>query len=103
MVQADAQLDEDVDEGSFAPLDGIYESRDALLGSPNALRIPPAVTLLRPLPPYPPPGRDARFEQALQLRMTQVVLVERVEGAESASRKWVELFAWYAQRTGGKL
>ncbi|KZV98926.1 TPR-like protein [Exidia glandulosa HHB12029] len=40
--------------------------------------------------------RDER-EDALQLRMTLVALMENVLGAEGASKRWVEVFTWWSQ------
>lgn len=39
--------------------------------------------------------RDER-EDALQLRMSQVALTERVLGAEGASKRWLEVFTWWS-------
>lgn len=66
----------------------------------DATDIPPATSLLRPLPDHPPPSTLDTFEQALQLRMTQVALAEYVEGPEGAGDKWVEVFSWIAERKG---
>jgi hypothetical protein len=60
--------------------------------------LPSAASLLPPLPDHPRPSRLEVFEQALQLRMTQVVLTEYVEGAEGAGDKWVDVFSWIAER-----
>ncbi|KAH7886691.1 hypothetical protein F5I97DRAFT_2017699 [Phlebopus sp. FC_14] len=67
---------------------------------PNATVIPPSYTLLRPLPDYPNPSPRDAFEHALQLRFTQMVLVEHVEGAEGAEPKWVDVFGWVAEKKG---
>ena len=69
----------------------------------DAADIPPASSLLKPLLDHPPPSRQELFEQALQLRMTQLALVEHAEGPESAVEKWLEVFAWVAtQKEGNK-
>jgi hypothetical protein len=57
------------------------------------------MTLLRPLPEHPVSSKDEEFEDVLQLRITQVALSELVDGPETASAKWVELFSWYSQRS----
>lgn len=62
--------------------------------------IPPASQLLPPLPDHPPPSKQDMFEQALQLRLSQVVLAEYVEGPEGAGEKWVDTFSWIAERKG---
>ncbi|KAA1470851.1 hypothetical protein DENSPDRAFT_836753 [Dentipellis sp. KUC8613] len=67
---------------------------------PLAQDVPIAATLLEPLPDHPRPTRPERFEQALQLRMTQLALTELVEGPEGAGEKWIEVFEWFAQRKG---
>ena len=62
--------------------------------------IPPAATLLLPIPDYPSPSRQEMFDHAMQLRMTQLALAEHMEGAEGAGLKWVEVFGWVADRKG---
>ena len=66
----------------------------------NLLDFPAAAILERPVPDYPPPSRHERFEHALQLRLTQLALIEHVEGPENAGDKWVEVFSWIAARKG---
>ena len=69
----------------------------------GATNLPAASLLLKPLPDHPPPSRRELFEQALQLRMTQLALTEHAEGPESAVEKWLEVFAWVAtQKEGNK-
>lgn len=67
---------------------------------PTASDIPRASTLLAPLKGHPTPSRMERFEQAVQLRMTELALAELREGAEGAGEKWVEVFGWFAERKG---
>ena len=62
--------------------------------------LPPAATLLQPIPDYPSPSRQDMFEYAMQLRMTQLAVAEHVEGAEGAGLRWVEVFGWVADRKG---
>ncbi|KAF8229254.1 hypothetical protein L208DRAFT_1439479 [Tricholoma matsutake] len=62
----------------------------------NAAHIPVAASLLTPPPDHELPSKQDVFEYALQLRMTQAVLTEVVEGAEGAELKWVEIFSWHA-------
>jgi hypothetical protein len=64
--------------------------------SEDATDIPKAASLLKPLPDHPPPSRRELFEQALQLRMTQLALIEHAEGPEGAVEKWLEVFSWVA-------
>lgn len=64
--------------------------------SRDATSIPPAASLLEPLPDHPSPSRRELFEQALQLRMTQLALTEHAEGPEGAVEKWLEVFSWVA-------
>jgi hypothetical protein len=71
-----------------------------LLLDEDATEVAPAATLLRPVLDQPPPSRQDIFEQSLQLRMTQVVLAECVEGPEGASDRWVEVFGWIAEKRG---
>ncbi|KAF8198379.1 hypothetical protein K438DRAFT_1718023 [Mycena galopus ATCC 62051] len=62
--------------------------------------MPPGADLLLPVGDHPSPSRQQLFEYSLQLRMTQVALIEHVEGAEGAEGKWLEIFAWIAERRG---
>ncbi|KAG6874001.1 hypothetical protein C0995_007958 [Termitomyces sp. Mi166 len=66
----------------------------------DGTRIPSAATLLAPIQDHPPSSKEDLFEHALQLRMTQGVLTEVIDGAEGAEQKWLEVFSWVAaQRT----
>ena len=77
--------------------------------------LPPASDLfsyLRPLPtssptskyPYQlsfdeyPPSPSQIFERHLQLRMTQVALMEVMEGPEGAEEGWLDVFSWVANQ-----
>lgn len=60
--------------------------------------LPPAASLLRPIPDHPAPSHRELFEHALQLRMTQIALTELVEGPESVEAYWIDVFEWYSQR-----
>ncbi|KAK7039453.1 hypothetical protein R3P38DRAFT_2899579 [Favolaschia claudopus] len=62
--------------------------------------MPPAADLLLPAADHAAPSRQELFEYSLQLRMTQVALVEHVEGAEGAETKWLDVFSWIAERRG---
>ncbi|KAF8582936.1 hypothetical protein K439DRAFT_1634845 [Ramaria rubella] len=73
--------------------------RSTLL-SPDATCLPSTSALRRPVPDYPPPTRHERFEHALQLRFTQLALIEHVDGPENASEIWLEVFGWVAARKG---
>ena len=77
------------------PFVPIPESPSTLL-SRDATGIPAAASLLKPLPDHPQPSRREFFEQALQLRMTQLALTEHAEGPEGAAEKWLEVFSWVA-------
>ena len=60
--------------------------------------LPSASTLLQAIPDHPPPNEKEQFESALQLRMTQIALVELVDGQETIENSWLSLFEWYAKR-----
>jgi hypothetical protein len=64
------------------------------------LGMPPATDLLLPAPDHAAPSRQESFEYSLQLRMTQVALIEHVDGPEGAAEKWLEVFQWIAERRG---
>ena len=66
----------------------------------STTRVPVPTSMLLPLPDHPPPSKHERFEHALQLRMTLVALVELMDGRDSAAQKWVDVFAWFAERGG---
>ncbi|THH06231.1 hypothetical protein EW145_g4227 [Phellinidium pouzarii] len=68
------------------------------LVDPDARRLPPASSLLQPLPDHPPATSRELFEHALRLRMTQIALTELIEGPESVEACWLEVFDWYSQR-----
>jgi len=85
-----------------APLILTLESSTTLL-SWDACGIPAAASLLKPLPDHPPPSRRELFEQALQLRMTQLALTEHTEGPEGAVEKWLEVFSWVAAQKDGSI
>ena len=82
------------------PFVPISESPSTLLGR-DATGIPAAASLLKPLPDHPQPSRRDLFEQALQLRMTQLALTEHTEGCEGAIEKWLEVFSWVATQKEG--
>lgn len=84
-------------DGPFVP---VQEPPSTLL-SRDSTGIPPAASLLKPLPDHPPPSRRELFEQALQLRMTQLALAEHAEGPEGAVEKWLEVFSWVASQKEG--
>ncbi|KAI0027951.1 hypothetical protein K488DRAFT_80919 [Vararia minispora EC-137] len=67
---------------------------------PHDTDVPRAATLLPPVPDHPVSMPLERFEQALQLRMTQLAVTELAEGAEGAGDKWLEVFAWVAEQKG---
>jgi hypothetical protein len=69
----------------------------------DAMEIPPATTLLQPIGDRPRPTRQALFEYALQLRMTQLALTEHVEGVENVSQKWLDVFAWFREKRPASL
>ncbi|KAG6845844.1 hypothetical protein H0H87_002535 [Tephrocybe sp. NHM501043] len=62
----------------------------------DGIRIPSAAAILSPTQDHPPPSKEDLFEHALQLRMTQGVLSEVIDGAEGAEEKWLEVFSWVA-------
>lgn len=67
---------------------------------PEAKKVPSPSAMLLPVLDHPPPSKEDLFEYGLQLRVTLLALIERTDGAEVASVKWVEVFAWFAERGG---
>ncbi|KAG6885786.1 hypothetical protein C0993_009891 [Termitomyces sp. T159_Od127] len=89
------EVDESLTDGRTVP--STISSRIPLI---DDMRISPAAALLAPVQDHPPPSKENLFEYALQLRMTQGVLTEVIDGAEGAEQKWLEVFSWVAaQRT----
>ncbi|KAF9788396.1 hypothetical protein BJ322DRAFT_1182415 [Thelephora terrestris] len=82
------------------PFMPVLKSSSTLL-DPDAIGIPPAASLLKRVLDHPPPSRRELFEQALQLRMTQLALSEHAEGTEGAVEKWLEVFTWVATQKEG--
>lgn len=63
-------------------------------------KAPSATSMLLPIPDHPPPSKEDIFEYGLQLRITILAIVELTDGAETASGRWVDVFAWFAERGG---
>jgi hypothetical protein len=74
-------------------------SGQTILG-PSEDKTPSIGKLLLPIPEHPHSSKEDIFEQGLELRITLLSLIELVDGAEVASVKWVEVFAWFAERGG---
>ncbi|KAL4066373.1 hypothetical protein V8B97DRAFT_1041251 [Scleroderma yunnanense] len=100
MQDPTASLGGDAGMTEYAPsFDGSSTFSGSLL-DPDATAIPQPATLLQPLPDYPAPSPRDAFEYALQLRLTQMALMEHVEGPEGAESKWVNVYRWIAERRG---
>ncbi|KAF7416321.1 hypothetical protein PC9H_002586 [Pleurotus ostreatus] len=81
--------------------DGVDLDIPSLSLLPNSTgTIPPSSSLLGPMPDHPKPSTQEQFEFSLQLRMSQVAMIEYVEGAEAADPKWMDVFAWVAEKRG---
>ncbi|KAG8896450.1 hypothetical protein FRB99_008885 [Tulasnella sp. 403] len=65
---------------------------------PTTLVLPAAHTLQSPEPDIPRRTNADRFEASLQLRMTQLALTELTEGADVATLKWPEIFAFFSEK-----
>ncbi|RPD58162.1 hypothetical protein L227DRAFT_594388 [Lentinus tigrinus ALCF2SS1-6] len=78
----------------------VGERQPARLLERDATEVPPSAELLRPLGDRPPANRQEAFEHALELRTTQLVLSEHVEGPEGTCDKWVDVFQWFSERRG---
>ncbi|KAG8760065.1 hypothetical protein FRC14_004164 [Serendipita sp. 396] len=65
-----------------------------------AVKAPSPSQALIDLPDHPNLSKEDLFEHGLKLRITLLSIIELVEGAEVASVKWVEVFAWFAERGG---
>lgn len=74
--------------------------RSSSLLDPDATQIPESSTLLMSVLDHIPSSKRDIFEYALQLRMSQGVLTEVVEGAEGGELKWLEIFSWVAEKKG---
>lgn len=73
----------------------------SVLIDPASQSLPPAESLLKPVPDHPPPTHRQLFEHILQLRMTEIAITELIEGPESVEACWLEVFEWYSQRRDG--
>ncbi|RPD68271.1 hypothetical protein L226DRAFT_517343 [Lentinus tigrinus ALCF2SS1-7] len=78
----------------------VGERQSARLLERDATEVPPSAELLQPLGDRPPANRQEAFEHALELRTTQLVLSEHVEGPEGTCDKWVDVFQWFSERRG---
>jgi hypothetical protein len=65
----------------------------------DALRIPHASLLLDASPSAPPRSASERLADATQVRMTQLVLVEQIEGGENVGEGWRDVFGWFAAKS----
>ena len=98
------QTDEDDDipnEETFAATSDTESPRGTeTLISPSTKKVPSPTSMLLPLPDHPRPSKEDLFEHGLHLRVTLLSLIELTDGAEIASVKWVDVFAWFAERGG---
>jgi hypothetical protein len=58
--------------------------------------LPPSSQLILPQPDISPPSNEEKFEASVQLRLTQIAIVEVLEGSEGASVRWPELFSFFS-------
>ena len=66
----------------------VIEGRSEKISSP--------VTLQYGLPSIPFVSKFEKFESSIQLLLTQLAIIERVEGAESANEKWPDVFKFFS-------
>lgn len=78
----------------------VYALGPNTTGLSQTQSLPPSSELLQAVADHPEPSRHEKFEYALQLRMTQVAVIEYVEGAEGAADKLPEVFQWIAEKRG---
>ena len=64
----------------------------------SSQRMPPSSNLLGSIVDQCWPLSFEIVEHSLQLRLTQVYLVEAVDGAEAADQKWIEVFRWISAK-----
>lgn len=60
--------------------------------------IPSSETLLSSIPDYPPPLRQDALDYSLEIRMSQMTLVEYMGGSDLAEAKGVEVFQWMSSK-----
>jgi len=65
---------------------------------PKTAVLPPSSTLQGTFPDIPRASKATKFELALQLRLTQLALIELVDGADVANEKWPEVFAFFSEQ-----
>ncbi|KAF5331811.1 hypothetical protein D9611_008907 [Ephemerocybe angulata] len=66
----------------------------------DATFVPPSGDLLRNILDEVTPSKQELFEWGLELRMTQMALVEVRQGPEGAEEGWLEVFSWVAEKKG---
>ncbi|KAG8834242.1 hypothetical protein FRC17_009318 [Serendipita sp. 399] len=91
-TSAEESTPEDANPQSSADVETLLPANETKAPSPSQRRAD--------LPDYPTPSKEDSFEHGLELRITLLTIIEFVEGAEVASVKWVEVFAWFAERGG---
>lgn len=102
-LQTEDDDDNPAEETSATPASEAKESTDEEVETlilPSTKQVPSPTSMLLPIPCHPHPSKEDMFEHGLQLRITLLSLIELMDGAEIASVKWVEVFAWFAERGG---
>lgn len=92
--------EEDDDEESYEQVPSTGEQEIKRLLPVGATTFPPSFELLAETvsTDAPPPSKTDKFAHALQLRMTQLVFAEAVEGPEGSANHYKEVFEWVAER-----
>jgi hypothetical protein len=65
---------------------------------PSTTHLLPSSTLLLPIPDIHQPPIAERFDQSIQIRLTQLAITELVEGTDSANLKWPSLFTFFSEK-----
>lgn len=92
--------DEEDDEESYEQVSSSGDQEIKSLLANGSTTLPPSTKLLSEIvcADAPPLSRTDRFAHALQLRMSQLVITEALQGPEGSATHYKEVFEWVAER-----
>ncbi len=85
-------------EGDGDPGALISEPMRTLI-EPRSDQIPYPYTLLAGMSIAPPTSRHERFEASISLLLTQIAIIEKLEGADNANERLQELFTYFSSHS----
>ncbi|KAF8827363.1 hypothetical protein HHX47_DHR4000133 [Lentinula edodes] len=99
-IENNIVLDREMEHRLYEDAPPMYALGPNTTGSSQIQSFPPSSELLQAVADHPEPLSREKFEYALQLRMSQVAVLEYVEGAEGAADKLPKVFQWIAEKRG---